>query len=150
MIDSTDPVASLLKAAELSRRAIEPGLLAPEPGRSAAQGACLYASILVASTLNRFGIARARVRGGDGAVQLGARDSRGQWNGHYWVEAEIEGHGHFVVDITADQFGHEPVVILPVSQASQNYRPGPQGEVDAAAAVIATNLHCVDLIGLSA
>lgn len=41
-------------------------------------------------------------------VAAGFRTERG-WLGHSWVEAE----GH-IIDITADQFGFEPVRIVPV------------------------------------
>ncbi|BCB21974.1 hypothetical protein [Bosea sp. ANAM02] len=39
----------------------------------------------------------------------GYRDSDGNWSGHYWV---ADGDFELVVDITADQFGGEPVVVI--------------------------------------
>lgn len=38
------------------------------------------------------------------------------WMGHAWVEAN-----EFLVDITADQFGHAPVIVSPASNPT--YRP---------------------------
>jgi len=40
----------------------------------------------------------------------------GGWAGHAWVEAE-----GFIVDVTADQFGHAPVVVEPVDVGT--YQP---------------------------
>ena len=38
------------------------------------------------------------------------------WEGHAWVEAN-----GFVIDITADQFGHPPIIVTPASDPT--YRP---------------------------
>ena len=40
----------------------------------------------------------------------------GEWMGHAWVEAN-----GFVIDITADQFGHAPIIVAPASV--HIYRP---------------------------
>ncbi|MFK4705737.1 hypothetical protein ABIC83_002576 [Roseateles asaccharophilus] len=140
----------LVEAAQVSRKALAPGLLQPEPGRSAAEGACLYASILLATTLNRFGLAAARIVGGDGEVGIGALDVHGQWQGHFWVEATLSGGEQFMVDITGDQFGYEAVTVIPVSDAASRYRSSPQHEVDLQVAVVALDLGCIDLVGLPA
>ena len=79
----------------------------------------------------------------------GARGVDGLWYGHYWVDAQIEGEGDFVVDITADQFGHPPVMVIPGLDAVTIYRPGRQDLVDAAAEELAGELSCRDLIGLA-
>jgi hypothetical protein len=42
------------------------------------------------------------------------------WASHAWVEA-----AGFVIDITADQFGHDPVVVTPVNDPT--YRPANGG-----------------------
>jgi len=40
-----------------------------------------------------------------------------RWESHAWVQA-----GGFIVDITADQFGHAPVIVVPVGDG--RYSPG--------------------------
>lgn len=74
-------------------------------GYDGTAGTCLYASILLHQSLDRFAGCESVVRGGDGANDGGARDPDGAWHGHYWVEG-ISRDGHpFVADITGDQFG---------------------------------------------
>lgn len=54
----------------------------------------------------------------------GYRDSNGDWSGHYWV---TDGDFEFVLDVTADQFGGDAVVVVEdVSGGSYraNYDPG--------------------------
>lgn len=140
---------SLIQVASVSRQALAPGLLPAEPGRSAAEGACLYASILLASTLNRFDLAKARIVGGSGSTGHGAIDVHGDWQGHYWVEATLEDGERFLLDITGDQFGHEPITVLAAADGDSRFRPGPQHEVDIQAASAALELGCADLIGLA-
>lgn len=48
----------------------------------------------------------------------GYRDSNGEWSGHYWI---ADGGFEFVVDVTADQFGGEPVVVAE-DAADNGYR----------------------------
>ncbi|MDR5804914.1 hypothetical protein [Caballeronia sp. LZ001] len=67
-------------------------------------GSCLYASILLQQSLDKFGGCETVIRGGDGDLDGGAADPSGNWFGHYWVEG-LSGSGTmFVADITADQF----------------------------------------------
>ncbi|KQM21217.1 hypothetical protein ASE73_05990 [Sphingomonas sp. Leaf24] len=44
----------------------------------------------------------------------------GEWESHAWVEA-----GGFVIDITADQFGDAPVIVLPVHDRRYAAGEGP-------------------------
>lgn len=53
----------------------------------------------------------------------------GIWYGHYWVEAQ-KGYDTFILDITADQFGDQSVVVKPIEEAPQ-YVVGNQAIVDA-------------------
>lgn len=132
----------LLIIAKLARRSIEPGLATDATGAVVSAGSCLYASFVVVMLINRFGRGRAVVRGG-GHAEAGARDVNGVWHGHYWADVSLpEGDG-FTVDITADQFGYEPIVVLPLDSARLRYRPGPQCEVDAALEVLAQEIDAL-------
>jgi hypothetical protein len=119
------------------RMALEPGFVPSENGCTPSSGACLHASLVVAMSVNRFGPGNACIRGGDGGVGHGARAVDGGWHGHYWVEATLPSGQCFVVDITADQFGHEPVRVLALAESACDYRPGPQDEIDEAALFLA-------------
>lgn len=135
----TDPRAELLSMARTMRTALEPGLARDADGQAISAGSCLYASILVAESLARFFSASVVVRGGSGENQVGARDTLGRWHGHYWLEARTLCGAHWVIDITADQFGHDPVRVIPLREAN-DYRPGDQAEVDAAVLLIREDL----------
>lgn len=125
-------LTELLNHAVLLRSAIEPGLDGYEYGHPIAAGACLYASVLVAFSLRRFFPGSAVVRGGAGHGGCGINDPWGGCHGHYWVEYHASAGAAFVVDITADQFGHPPVLVLEERDAACVYRPGRQDEVDLA------------------
>jgi hypothetical protein len=72
------------------------------------QWTCVRSSLFLAQVLERQGIAAALCSGrpvdDDG---FGLLTDHG-WESHCWVEAE-----GFVIDITADQFDHAPVVVTP-------------------------------------
>ncbi|WP_232438582.1 hypothetical protein [Burkholderia ubonensis] len=87
-------------------------------------GTCLYASILLQQSLDRFGQCESVVRGGDGANDGGAQDAQFRWHGHYWVEGITAGGTAFLADITGDQFGWPAVVVLPLAEARSRYQPG--------------------------
>ncbi|PLZ02603.1 hypothetical protein CY652_10050 [Burkholderia sp. WAC0059] len=87
-------------------------------------GTCLWASILLQQSLEKFGECEAVVRGGEGYLDGGAIDPSGVWHGHYWVEGVSSGGAAFVVDIAADQFGWPPVVVMSIERARERYRPG--------------------------
>lgn len=87
-------------------------------------GTCLYGSILLQQALDRFADCETVVRGGDGAGDGGAQDKSGAWHGHYWVEGLTQDGKPFLADITADQFGWPPVVVLPLGEGRERYQPG--------------------------
>ncbi len=87
-------------------------------------GTCLNASILLQQSLERLTGCETVVRGGDGASDGGARDRHGEWHGHYWVEGVSAAGQPFLADITADQFGWPPVVVMPLEIARERYIPG--------------------------
>lgn len=130
----------LRKFATETRRMLEPGLDCSATGMPLSAGSCLHASVLLASLWNKFHLGGAIVRGGDGALSMGARDAGGRWRSHYWCEFSAQGKC-FIVDITADQFGYDPVQMRLHSEASGiDYRAGQQGIVDAVAGELATLL----------
>lgn len=93
---------------------------------------CAFTSYTLSLLLNRFLPVDARVRGGDGAHDGGFRGPSGRLHGHYWVEVaskEVPPR-HWVVDITADQFGAEPIIVFSPEEASGRYYPGDQAVVD--------------------
>ena len=91
-------------------------------------GSCLFASILLQMSLQRFGNCTATIRGGDGEQDGGTLGIDGRWHGQYWVELVAA----FVADITGDQFGHDRIVFLPIATARVKYLPGRQAPVDVA------------------
>jgi hypothetical protein len=138
MADMTQTtLATLVDFASEARRMLEPGLQTSGAGQPLSAGSCLHASVLAASLWNRFHDGGAVVRGGDGELQQGIRDAQGDWRGHYWCEIALA-QDRFIVDITADQFGHEAVRVLPYETASGGqYRAGDQTLVDAVVAELA-------------
>lgn len=119
---------------------LDPGLQRGTDGVAISEGSCLHAAVLAAWLWNRFHGGGARLRGGDGDLGMGALDALGTWRGHYWVEV-FDKEGRFVVDITADQFGHPPVrVLLHSDVAGHQYRAGRQDLVDAAVEDLAESL----------
>lgn len=112
-------------------RAIHKQLLAMSLGTPHTEGSCWYGSYLLSKMLEQFlpGCSAA-IRGGDGCGDGGYQDAQGDWHGHYWVEVTTP-DGGFVVDVTADQFGAAPIVVLPIEKAAAQYRPGDQAGVDA-------------------
>lgn len=133
----------LQELASLARRSIEPGLLGNGSDGPKSAGACLHACLVVVMLVKQFGRGIPVVRGGsDGA---GALDSSGKWCGHYWVEIQMPSSSKFVMDITADQFGYAPIVVMPLNAASLRYCKGPQTEVDEAFAELVAEFCCKDL-----
>lgn len=120
---------SLLEIASLARKSIDPGLLLLPDGKRASAGSCLHACLVLALLLKRFSSMRFSVRGG-GPDEGGAVDCWGVLRGHYWLEVHVD--GGFVVDITADQFGYDAVVVMPLADSYSRYRPGPQEDVSSA------------------
>ncbi len=86
------------------------------------QWTCVRSSMFLMRALHRCGIA-ARLQSGQPpkeAAGVAGQDcglfTTAGWTGHAWVEAN-----GFVIDITADQFGHAPVIVSPASDPT--YRP---------------------------
>ena len=88
------------------------------------RGTCLFGCILLKESLERFGRCTVNIRGGDGAEDGGILDARGKPHGHYWLEGTAPGGEPFLADITADQFGYQPVVILWGDQSWAAYQAG--------------------------
>lgn len=103
---------------------------------------CAYASICLAQALGRFLAVDAIVQGGDGRTDGAYVDRTGRPHGHYWVRATdlSDSSRYWCVDITADQFGDEPVVVLTRTQSLSRYVPGDQLVVDEAIAEVCSNL----------
>ncbi len=114
----------------------------PDPGQAPTHNTCLYASTLLAEMLHRFGGCRATIRGGDGQDDGGYVAAQGVQFGHYWVEAVTADGQAFVCDITADQFGGEPVVVLPVQDCLDRYVCGNQEVVSRQADELMAQILC--------
>jgi len=121
------------------RIALEPGLSRDEHGLPISAGACLHAAVWLASSLNRFSMARAVVCGGGDGI-AGARDVHGTLRGHYWIVATLHDGTVVIIDITADQFGHPPVRVIDLSESHHLYVAGEQAIVDEAVRAMAQHL----------
>lgn len=101
----------------------------PAPGLAPTRDTCLYASTMLAEMLHRFGGCRTTIRGGDGKLDGGYVHEQGERFGHFWVEVVSADGQAFVCDIAADQFGADPVVVLPLEASQARYVCGNQAEV---------------------
>lgn len=84
----------------------------------ATQGSCAYACFFAKHLFDKFTDYQTAYRGGDGHGDGGYIDADGIHHGHYWLNIQTANQA-YIVDITADQFGAEPVVVLPLSKAEQ-------------------------------
>lgn len=91
------------------------------------KGACLYGAHLVHTMVSQFTQYGSVVRGGDGRGDGGFYIS-GVGHGHYWVEVRMPS-GLVVIDITADQFGIDPLIVKPAKDV-EFYFNGKQELVD--------------------
>lgn len=91
-------------------------------------GTCLFAVVFCSTLINRFTIFTAIIRGGDGEGDGGLLIGD-QSHGHYWIEIDVHGKT-FIVDITGDQFGLEPVIVSEAGSLTARYVPGCQATVD--------------------
>lgn len=125
--------SSLIEVQDIIRSArdIFERLLVDALGTRATGGSCLLASVMLCEMLDHFSSVKTIIRGGGPPDDGGVMDAHGVIRGHYWVELEL-GDQAFVADITADQFGHAPVVVLPLPAARVQYMPGNQANVDEA------------------
>jgi hypothetical protein len=96
-------------------------------------GTCLHASILLQQSIDKFCGSESVVRGGDGEDNGGGlMDVSGSLRGHYWVEGVTASGAPFLADITSDQFGWPPIVVLPLETARARYLPGDDAAVGVA------------------
>ena len=91
-------------------------------------GSCAYACVILKKAFQQFTEFNTHFRGGDGLADGGYMNEQGQLFGHYWLEVNTPSET-YVVDITADQFGGEAVIIIPHKQATQ-YLAGNQDTID--------------------
>lgn len=112
-----------------STRAIFERVLTNSLGSANTEGTCLYAAILLATTLNRFARTCAVVCGGGPPMDGGLIDSSGSVRGHYWVEGATADGSLFLADITSDQFGFAPVILMPLAAARARYTPGDHARI---------------------
>lgn len=59
----------------------------------------------------------------------GLIDSSGSVRGHYWVEGATADGSLFLADITSDQFGFAPVILMPLAAARARYTPGDHARI---------------------
>lgn len=111
-------------------RGIFEHVLADSIGTSETAGSCLYASILLKSSLERFAGASAMIRGGGPPLDGGVLGPDGKLHGHYWLEGRTRAGTAFVADVTADQFGFDKIIVLPLDEARTRYYPGQQARID--------------------
>lgn len=111
-------------------RGVYEEILKTSLGHQDTSNSCVYAAVLLCALLNRFSGGSALVRGGGPVEDCGLKDSGGKLHGHYWVEGRTGNGEQYVADITADQFGYEPVIVLPLTEASLLYLAGDQRDVD--------------------
>jgi hypothetical protein len=105
-------------------RQIHESLLRKSLGHRQTKGSCAYAAYMLDVLIKRFRPDLSScIRGGDGVEDGGYFDDKGRGFGHYWVEIDDKGQ-RFVADITADQFGAEPIQLLPLSATAGSYIPG--------------------------
>ncbi|MCC2917687.1 hypothetical protein EKO17_21050 [Enterobacter hormaechei subsp. xiangfangensis] len=119
------PVDELKAVANVARLIFIAILEDCQPGVST-EGTCAYSTVLVKMMLESRTGYKVTQKGGDGQGDGGYFDAAGG-HGHYWVEVDTAA-GAYVVDITADQFGADPVVVVPAS--NPQYVPGDQQLVD--------------------
>lgn len=142
----TSPIKTpeqLFELAKVARKSLEGGLPVDECGRHDSAGSCLHGCLLFAVLLKSYTSVQFVIRGGSEA--FGALDMRGNLQGHYWVEASLENGEVFIVDLTADQFGYLPVVVLPLNNSRDRYISGSQDEIDETFFEIAEEFNLSDL-----
>jgi hypothetical protein len=133
-----DVQATLYDVATAARAFLHPHWLrwhqiwGPPMPTISSQWTCVRSSLFLVRALHDRGIEACLQSGqppvpalGVTGVNCGILTAEG-WAGHAWVEAEA-----FIVDITADQFGHAPVVVRPMDVGTyqpaqcEAYRLGP-------------------------
>lgn len=97
-------------------------------GSQSTKDTCIYATHLLKNAFDQFSDYQTIVRGGDGLSDGGYRDENGELHGHYWLELTTP-TSTYIVDITADQFGALPIVVLPI-EMNNTYFDGNQQLVE--------------------
>jgi hypothetical protein len=92
------------------------------------KGTCLFAVVFCGTLINRFTGFTAIIRGGDGSGD-GGLFIGDKGYGHYWIDIDVQGQT-YIVDITGDQFGLEPVIVSAADALTPKYVPGCQTTVD--------------------
>lgn len=105
----TDDYHQILSIAQNTRKIFEE-MLDHSIGSATTKGTCLYAAFLCAEVIRKFSGFPTRIRGGDGEFKKGI-NIQGSCHGHYWTEVSVNGC-RYIVDITADQFGLPPVLVV--------------------------------------
>ena len=141
---SADPFIEVREMCGRMRGILEQ-MLQDAMGTGETEGSCLHAAILLSSLISRFSGGRAHVAGGGPPMDGGMRDKTGVLRGHYWVEGALAGGQEFVADITADQFGYEKVILLPLAEARKLYLPGNPETI--AQHVAEELVACTELVG---
>lgn len=95
----------------------------PNPDTSPDHGMCRFTAAYLQAFLRQQGLTL-RVAGGSiwppQFISGGFMDHQGEWHPHYWLT-----DGHWIYDITASQFGAEPVIITPSTDPryQENFSP---------------------------
>lgn len=91
----------------------------------------MRSSFLLFRTLNERGVCAALRSGrpvdGGGSGLLTATG----WQSHAWIEA-----GGHIVDITADQFGHAPVIVVPSDHPAYRHAADPGRQLASSRAAV--------------
>lgn len=85
----------------------------PHPEKSPDHGMCRFTAAFLQAFLRKQGLALQVAGGSVWPPQFtsgGFMDAHGEWHPHYWLT-----DGHWIYDITASQFGAEPVIITPLT-----------------------------------
>ena len=93
------------------------------------KGSCAFACYFAKHAFEQFTDYKVFYRGGDGNGDGGYLDQKGQSQGHYWLELITTSGNSFIVDLTSDQFGDEPVVVIPLAENAR-YVNGCQETID--------------------
>lgn len=132
---------NVIQAAELMRRVLLVGLCKGEDGIVSTEGSCLHASVMLKQCLKQFKFAKAVViRGGSGENSQGLLGVDGDWHGHYWLEVKATNNLVYLLDITADQFGHQAIVCELYYHLNGFYRAGSQEDTDIVVSEIQSDL----------
>lgn len=81
---------------------------------------CRHTTLFLLQLLAQTGDTRWRVAGGflNHKDAPGVYEESGLWLQHWWLES-----ADYILDLTADQFGWEPVVLVPVTDARYSRQP---------------------------